>query len=45
MITQGWWDGAIENYSLIIMDLPFKLKKKKKKKLLAMDGGDGCTVM
>ena len=31
MITQGWWDGAIENYSLIIMDLPFKLKKKKKK--------------
>ena len=29
MIAKGWWDGAMENYSLIFMDLPFKLKKKK----------------
>ena len=31
----------MENYSLIFMDLLFKLKKK----VLAMDAGDGCTVM
>lgn len=41
MIAKGWWDGAMENYSLVFMDLPFKLKKK----VLAMDVGDGCTVM
>ena len=29
MIAKGWWDGAMENYSLIFMDLPFKFKKKK----------------
>ena len=42
MTAKGWWDGAMENYSLVFMDLPFKLKKKK---VLAMDVGHGCTVM